>query len=1092
MSPTGSSTCAQCGTAIALACVRCGAGNPALARFCCGCGSRLDLAPSASASTSLAKPERRQMTVLFCDLVGSSRLAQELDPEDWLGLLHRLHSSCGEVVSSHHGHVAQFLGDGLLAYFGYPVAAEDAPRRAVAAGLALAQVAATIPVDATRNLKVRVGIHTGAVVVGNIGSRGHQESLALGEVPNLAARIQEVAPEGGVLVSPETFRLAEAFFEFNDLAPQSLKGFESTIRLREAVKSRGRATRLEAASAVGFTPMVGRSEQSQALRAAWDSAVAGRAGVALLVGEAGIGKSRLLHALKDSVRDADGSVLELRCSEHAMSTALHPVVEYLRGRLGVEPGENAATSQKLEELLRASGAYTEQVALVASLLGVPLPVTPALPAARVRAGILEVLATWLATAAPQERRLLVVEDLHWADPSTLELVKAMLARPPAGSLLIAMTARPEFSADWLVGDQLLTVTLGRLTGDDTRRLISHVISEKTLPVEIVDRLVQRAEGIPLFLEEMTKAVVESGVLRATSGGYELEGSIRDSSIPATLHDSLMGRLDQLGQGKPIAQLAAVLGREFSYQLFSRVWGNVRSLPTVQLADGLERLVGAQVITKQGSGVGAVYQFKHSLLQDSAYQSLLRGTRREYHLAAAKTLVSDFASRVELEPELVARHFSAADTADDAAEYWSRAGQRALAGSAYAEAISHFNSGLAQLLRLDSGTGRSRREIDLRARLGVALITTRGFSSAEVEETFSRAAVLCTELGDEIPLRVLYGTWVVNLVRGDLASTSQMVVNLERLASSPRDGTSTLAVNAMLGAWAFFRGDYRDATRLCSAAAEHCDQQRPKAQHEALVQEHGFEGLLYPALYKAWACTLMGDSVGADGVLAEAVAMAAQIQDPYVSVGLNAFRAALRHDLGDVSGAGELAEQTRVVAQEHGFVLWLGILIVVSGDRLVAEGKAREAAQVIEQGLTLLRGVGEKLVYVYYMTYLAEPLIACGQAARAKEFMQEGLAMTRSHVTRFCEPEFLRLLAEAELALGQVDQAEAGLRAALDAARSQGARLFELRSAMALARVLYGRGDAAGARELLAQTRAGFARDQEFPLLHKADALLSEM
>ncbi|HXK17526.1 MAG TPA: adenylate/guanylate cyclase domain-containing protein [Polyangiaceae bacterium] len=753
----GSATCAECGTAITLVCVRCNAGNPALARFCCACGSRLDVSPDSSAPTSLAKPERRQLTVLFCDLVGSSRLAQELDPEDWLELLHRLHSRCGEVVTNHHGHVAQFLGDGLLAYFGYPVAAEDSPRRAVAAGLALTQAASAIRIDATRVLKVRVGIHTGPVVVGNVGSRRHQESLALGEVPNLAARIQEVAAEGGVLVSPETFRLVEPFFECRELGPLALKGFDATIRLREILKPRGPTTRLEAASALGFTPMVGRGEQLEALSAAWADALSGKGAVALVVGEAGIGKSRLLHSLKSSVRQADATVLELRCSEHAMSTALHPLIECLRTLAGVESGEDAETIlAKLAGLLQASGLSLEQVGFVGSLFGVAQPAS-GVPPARVRAGVLEALATWLVAGTALDRRLLVVEDLHWADPSTLELLKAIVEKPRAGSLLIVMSARPEFSSDFLAPERIHSITVGRLTGPDTRRLISHVIGEKALPSDIVDRLVQRAEGIPLFLEEMTKAVVESGALRETSTGYELEGSMRESAIPATLHDSLMGRLDLLGQGKPIAQLAAVLGREFSYQLLDSVWSHIRSLPRVHLAEGLERLVGAQVITKHVGAAATVYQFKHSLLQESAYQSLLRGTRREYHLATAQVLLDKFAPRVELEPELAARHFAAAEASHEAADYWNKAGQRALLASAYAEAISHFNGGLEHLLRLSEDAERSRREIDLRARLGVALITTRGFSSAEVEETFSRAAVLCTELGDEIPLRVLYGT-----------------------------------------------------------------------------------------------------------------------------------------------------------------------------------------------------------------------------------------------------------------------------------------------------------------------------------------------
>lgn len=1086
----GISTCTECGTSIALACGRCSAGNPPLARFCCACGSRLDVAPEASARTSLAKPERRQLSVLFCDLVGSSRLAQELDPEDWLELLHALHSRCGEVVANHHGHVAQYLGDGLLAYFGYPVAAEDSPRQAVAAGLALAQVAAGIRVDATRNLKVRVGIHTGTVVVGNVGPRRHQESLALGEVPNLAARIQEVAPEGGVLVSPESFRLVEAFFEGRELGPLPLKGFEVPIKLWEIVRPRGPMTRLEAASAVGLTPMVGRAEQVEALLAGWVAAKAGKSEAALLLGEAGIGKSRLLHSFKHSVREANASVIELCCSEHSMSTALHPVIECLRARAGVESGEGADTiSHKLQSELQSSGVSSEQIGFVASLFGVALSASPALPPQRVRASILEALATWLVACEPLAKRLLVIEDLHWADPSTLELVKALLDRQPAGSLLIAMSARPEFSPDWLAREQLRIVTLGRLAGADTRQLISHVIGDKALPREIMDRLVQRAEGIPLFLEEMTKAVIESGVLRETSAGYELEGSIRESAIPATLHDSLMGRLDQLGQAKPIAQLAAVLGREFSYQLFTSVWRHVRSLPPVHLAEGLERLVGAQVITKQGSEAAALYQFKHSLLQASAYQSLLRVTRREYHLATARALLADFAPRVQLEPELVARHFSAADVPEEAADYWNKGGQRALAASAYAEAISHFNNGLADLMRLADHADRSRREIDLRARLGVALITTRGFSAAEVEETFSRAAVLCTELGDEIPLRVLYGTWGVNLVRGDLTSTTQMVVNLERLAAAPKDTTAHLALNAMLGTWAFYRGDYLKASEYCAKAAEHCDKQRSKAQHEALVQEHGFEGVLYPALYKAWACTMLGDPEGAEAAVAEATSMAADIGDPYVSSCLDVFRSAFRHDLGDLSGAGAIAEQARVVAVEHGFVFWLAIASVVSGDRHLAEGNATEAVRVMEEGLSLLKGVGEKLVYVYYLTYLAEPLIACDQAARAKECMQEGLALTSTHLTRFCEPELLRLLGEAELALGNDIAASKNLRSALQLARSQGARLFELRSATSLFRLLRGRGELEAGRSLLLQARAAFPEGLDFPLLAQADALL---
>ena len=329
------------------------------------------------------------------------------------------------------------------------------------------------------------------------------------------------------------------------------------------------------------------------------------------------------------------------------------------------------------------------------------------------------------------------------------------------------------------------------------------------------------------------------------------------------------------------------------------------------------------------------------------------------------------------------------------------------------------------------------------------------------------------------------------MRGDLGSTTRMVTNLERLAASRKDATSNLALNAMLGAWAFFRGDYGKASRHCLNAAQDWDKQRPKAQHEGLVQEHGFEGLLYPALYLAWARIMMGDPDAAAAAEAEAVSMAAQIEDPYLSVGLNTFRALFRHDLGDLEAAGAIAEQARMVAHEHGFVHWLGIAIVQSGNGFSAKGDPAEAVRVMEEGLALLRGVGDRLVYVYYLTYLAEPLIASGQAARAKEVVQEGLALTRTQLTRFCEPEFLRLLGEAELALGDVNAARENLRAALDLARSQGARLFELRSAMSLARLLRSSGEVAAARALLTQARASFPEHVDFPHLRQADALLQE-
>ncbi len=1091
--PDGALECQRCGATISMVCAQCGAGNPALARFCCGCGARIEAAVDSQGQSSLARPEWRQLTVLFCDVVGSTALGRKLDPEDFHRVIQQLHSQCGELVAKQHGYIAQYLGDGLLAYFGYPVANEDAPRRAVTAGLEIARRAGDIRLDGPDALSVRIGIHTGPVIVSNIGSKRHQESLALGETPNLAARLQEAAPAGGVVISPETKHLVEGYFDCEELGSFSLKGFSQPQLVYRVVAERSPRTRLEAASDKGLTPLVGRAAEVSVLKEAWAKLTSGeQAPILMLSGEPGIGKSRLIHELKQAVQATAASVLELRCSQRAQSSVLHPVLEYLQRQLGRrEADDQDAVKQQLAAVLDQAQLSAQQAALIGGLLGFPIDPALAPAAPQLRDATLEAVSAWVVGPAAKVPRLVVIEDLHWADPSTLDLLASIFNVAPR-RVLFVLSARPEFAPPW--ADRLSSVVLSRLDAEEMGDLVTRVAGNKRLPREVLERLASRSECIPLFLEEMTKAVIESGLVRETASEYVLDAPMRDSAIPATLSDSLMGRLDQLGHGKPVAQLAAVLGREFEYPLFEAVWRKIPAAPQISLVDALERLVGAQLLIREGEQVDARYQFRHSLIQEAAAQSLLRSARHDYHRYAAQAIIELFPARAELEPELVAHHFSRAEERSQAVDFWSKAGQRTLLGSAYAEATSHFKAGLEQLAQITPSVDRSRLEMGLRSSLGVTLIASSGFASKDVEDTYARAAELCHELGDEIPLRVLYGTWAVNLVRGDLTSTTRMLPGLERLAASASEAAPRLVAHASLSTWAFWRGEYARAMKHGVLAAELVDVAQPKEQHAALLRDHGFEGLLYSGVYLTWAQALTGDVDAARQTWRDVSERAEAIGDPYVSAGVYAFGAVIHHDLGDLEVAAELAAKLRELCQDRAFPFWHAVGLTVGGSCALEGGGEGAAAAIasIQQGLGILRAIGAKTPYPYHLKLLAEAHLATGAAADATQTLQEALGMMRTNLDRNFEPEVLRLLGEAMAAAGDSTAAHETLSAALDLCRSQGARLLELKVATTLAEVMEREGNSAPARDLLGPVVAAFPPIGQLSPLRKAAQVLARL
>ena len=685
---------------------------------------RTPILPAPAAPPS-PDAERRQLTVLFCDLVDSTVLASRLDPEDLRAVVRAYQATCAEVIQRFDGHIAQYLGDGLLVYFGYPQAHEDTVQRAVRSGLGMVEAMGTLNTRLEQEygvrLAVRLGIHTGLVVVGEIGSGGRQEQLALGETPNIAARLQGLAAPDTVVISEATAHLIHGYFVCQPLGAQALKGLTQPLQVYQVLQESGAQTRLDVATARGLTPLVGRDEEVGLLQRRWDQATAGMGQVVLLSGEAGIGKSRLVQVLKEHITSAPHTRIEWRGSPYHQQSALYPVIDHLqrllRGHHEAPPAEQLRT---LEAALTASGmALSEAVPLLAALLSLPLPASYpplTLTPQRQRQKTLETLLAWLHAEAQQQPVLLIVEDLHWVDPSTLELLSLLIDQCAPRRLCLVLTARPEFHPPWAMVAHLTALTLRRLAPAEVGRLVTHVVGDKAFPPAVLQEVVRKTDGVPLFVEELTKTVLASGLLEEQEDRYALHGPLPPLAIPATLHDALLARLDRLAAAKVVAQLGATIGRTFAYDVVQAV----APLDAATLQGALAQLVEAEVVAQRGLPPQATYTFKHALIQDAAYESLLRSTRQQYHQRIAQVLAERFPETAETQPEVLAQHYTAAGLHAQALPYWQRAGQRALERSAYREAVGSFEQALSALAHLPETRDTREQAIDLRLALRNAL------------------------------------------------------------------------------------------------------------------------------------------------------------------------------------------------------------------------------------------------------------------------------------------------------------------------------------------------------------------------------------
>jgi class 3 adenylate cyclase/tetratricopeptide (TPR) repeat protein len=1032
--------------------------------------------------------ERRQLTILFCDLVSSTALSRQLDPEDYRAAVRAYQAACAPVIARFDGHIAQYLGDGLLVYFGYPLAHEDDAQRAIRAGLAMIEAMEAL---ATRleqqhgvRLAIRVGIHTGPVVVGEMGAGGRREQLALGETPNVAARLENLAAPNTVVTSAALHHLVQGYFLYDDLGAHTLKGVDTPLQVYRVLGESGAQSRLDLPSPRGLTPLVGREAEVTLLLDRWVQVKDGLGQVVLLSGEAGIGKSRLVQVLKAHLAAEPYTLLECRCTPYHTNSALYPMIDLWQRVLQLETAEAPADKlHKLEQMLtRYRLPLAETVPLFAALLSLPEDRYPALALTpqQQKQQTLEALLALLVARAAQEPLLIIVEDLHWVDPSTLEFLSLLVEQGPTARILTLCTFRPQFTPPWPSRAHIAQLTLTRLPRPQVGRMVTAVAGAKALPAEVVQQIVTKSDGVPLFVEELTKLVLASDLLREHEDHYTLTGPLPPLAIPATLQDALMARLDQLASAKAVAQLGATLGREFTYELLRAV----APIDELELWRGLVQLVQAEVLYQRGALPQASYLFKHALIQEAAYQSLLRSTRQQYHQRIAQVFAERFPDTVATQPELLAHHSTEAGLAEQAVGYWYTAAQRAHERSAYMEAIGHLRKGLELLTTLPDTPEHRQQELDMQLTLGAALTATKGLAAPDVEVAYQRARELCQQVGETPQLfPVLGGLVRFYLGRGESQTAWELGEQMLSLVQRVHDPAGFALAHLTMGNVLFFLQEW-------DAARTHLEQgvafyNAPQHRSQAFLTEthQGVLGLSRLAQV-LWYLGYLDQALQRSH---EALTLARELAHP-ASVATALYFAAEVHMLRrEGQRTYELAEAALGLAREHGFAFRAAQAMIQRGWALVVEQGQRETGLTqICQGLAALRATGSETGA--YLILLVAAYWRVGQIEEGLRVAEEALAVSRRNAGLYRLKGELLLRCSAE----HPAEAESCFRQALEIARRQGAKSLELRVAMSLSRLWQRQGKRAEAHELLAPVYGWFTEGFDTPDLQEAKALLEEL
>ncbi|MCB0196298.1 MAG: AAA family ATPase [Anaerolineae bacterium] len=1120
--------CGQCGRPLKRSCSHCGFDNPPNFSFCGQCGTALTASgasevvstPTSNMSEAVPPPshppptlysqeaERRQLTVMFCDLVGSTSLSEQLDPEDYREVVRAYQQTAAQVVRQFEGTIAQYLGDGLLIYFGYPTAHENDAQRAALTALGVIEEMKNLNVRLQQSIRtrsqsplrlaVRIGIHTGLVVVGDVGDGDRRERLAVGETTNIAARLQSLAKPNTVIISAATYHLIEGFFACRPIGFRSLKGISRPMETYRVVRQSRARNRLDAAKAAmsGLTPLVGREEEMTLFMARWEQTKDCKGQVLLVGGEAGIGKSRLVRVFREQLMGEAYLWLRCHCSPYYQNTALYPIIELFQRLLRFK--DEDPPERKLQKLETALQQYklplAETVPLFTPLLALPsleryppLNLTPQ----KQKQKLLETLLLILLKLTDLRPVVICIEDLHWVDPSTLEILDTLVRQASGTRVMVILTFRPGFSPHWTPRSYMTHLSLSRLRHHQAEALVESVAGKKKLPAELLEQIIAKTDGVPIFVEELTKMVLEQDLLQEREDRYELVGPLPTLAIPTTLHDSLMARLDRLATVREVAQLGATLGREFSYRLLHAV----SAIDEATLQHNLGQLVEAELLFQQGLPPEATYTFKHGLIQETAYRSLLRSRRQQVHQRIAQVLVEQFPEIEQTEPEVIAHHYTVARQYQEAVRYWQQAGQRAVAQSANKEAIHHFNQALDLLEFLLPSTESRQQELQLRIALGAPLLMTKGYVAPEVETNYARARDLCQQLDQTPGLgSVLFGLWVFYLVKGQFEVALELGEQLLSLAQHTKTQNILVEAHRMQGINYFNLGKLKLArTHLEEAMAVY----EPR--------QHNPQGLIDVGADRGVACLshlaitlwLLGYPDQALNRSQEAIALAGQLAHPYSQAFAFCWSAWLHQLRRECEPAQALAHTGVEVAAEQGFTLLEMLCAMMEGWALIEQGQTEVGLDSIIQTLAQFQNTGAQLGQLPFRVILVEIYYKLDRFDEALDLATKALDELKYMGEQFYEAELYRLKGEILLKHTQsgsdaIAEAEHCFEQAIDLARRYAIRSLELRAVLSRARLWVQQGQIAAAHQELKRIEQQFTEGRDTADLQAVEALLQRI
>ncbi len=1118
----GSKFCLKCGEKLEFKCLKCGKHLPNEAVFCDECGHKLILPSEPSpkkifidekvekiqrylpggltekilSQKDKIEGERKQVTVMFCDMEGFTRLSEKLDPEDVYAIMDQVYEILIHKVHDYEGTVNEMTGDGIMALFGAPIALEDAPQRAIRSSLAIHRKMASLSEKLKQGkkdcpqLKMRIGIHTGPVIVGTLGNDLRVEFKAVGETVNLASRMEGLAGPGTTYVTEATFKLTEGFFRFEALGERKVKGKDEPVRAYRVITPSTRRTRFDVSAERGLTPFVGRERELELLLDGFERSKYGRGQAFSIMSDAGGGKSRLLYEFRKAIANEDATFLEGKCLSYSRGVAYHPVIDILKSNFDIQEDDDSISiaekaKRSLKELDVDEASTLPYILQLLSVNDSDIEKIPISPEAR-KDRIIEALKRIIVKGSEIRPLIIAIEDLHLMDKSSEDILKAILESMTGARVFLIFTYRPEFVPPWAVRSYHSQVNLNRLSNRESLSIVIYLLDTENIVSDLENLILEKTEGVPFYIEEFTKSLRDIKAIVREKKICRLKKDIQNVDIPSTIQDVIMARIDSLPEAvKIVLQIGSVIEREFSHTLLKLV----TDLPKDELLSHLSVLKDAELVYERGVYPQSTYIFKHALIKDVSFQSLLKSTRQKYHRKIAQVLEQHFPGTAERHPEVLGHHFTEAGLGEQAIPYWRNAGEIAIRRSANLEAIDHLNKALEMLQTLPEKPELVEKELELQIALGPALMAIKGYTAPEVEKAFARARDLCQQLGETPQLfAILRGLWGFYIVRNELKTALDLGEQCLALAQRAQSPVWSLWAYFMLGQSLFHLGELGSSREYFEKGLSLYDIQKRRS-HRAL-QDPGVSCLSYAAV----ALWLLGYPDQALTKSRQALTLAKDLSHPFSLAYAMNMAAVFYQIYHDVNETQKHAKTGNALCIEQGIPYWLAYGPILMGWALTEQGKGDEGIKQTRQGLDAYSATGSELALPYFLFLLIDAYKKAGQAEDGLVVLAEALSIVDKTSERWWEAELHRLKGTLLLAVSSNNEADAEVcfHQALAITRKQSAKSLELRAAMNLSRLWLKQGKKDEARQMLSEVYGFFKEGFDTVDLKAARGLLNEM